>query len=184
MGGLGSGASYYHWWRPSKKAVVEGCLALDANRWTREKILAAGVHQSGGWNWLIGPTKAASSIGYEVCTLDLANPWVRLHYTVTRTGQALDYTVRLATTRPRFGGLRWWFLCPLSKNGRPCGRRVGKLYLAAHSVYYGCRRCHDLTYTSCQESRKHDALFRLLASDTGMDFATVKRAMKRIGKRR
>src|SRR5262249_4088416 len=37
----------YHWWRGEKKEVVEDCLTLDANRWTREGLLQAGVHQSG-----------------------------------------------------------------------------------------------------------------------------------------
>jgi len=66
----------------------------------------------------------------------------------------LKYDVRLTTTRPRFGGLRWWFLCPLLSDGRPCGRRVGKLYLPPRGRYFGCRQCHNLTYKSCQEHDK------------------------------
>src|SRR5262245_16238079 len=50
MGGAGSG-NYYHWWRSGKKTVVEDCLSLDANRWTREGILRAGVLASGSWQW-------------------------------------------------------------------------------------------------------------------------------------
>jgi hypothetical protein len=152
MGGLGSGAHYYHWWRPRKKTVVEECRALDANRWMREKVLAPGVHLSGGWTWRNATTgEQTSAIGYEVCTREMAEPWVRLHYTFTRDGQAVDYRVRLTTTRPRFGGLRWWFVCPLIVGGRPCERRVGKLYLPPGARYYGCRRCYGLTYKSCQE---------------------------------
>jgi hypothetical protein len=77
---------------------------------------------------------------------------VRLSYTVTDAGKSVDYHVRLAVTRPHFGGCRWWFLCPLIVNDRPCGRRVAKLYL--RGKYFGCRHCHDLTYTSCQEHNK------------------------------
>lgn len=47
--------------------------------------------------------------------------------------------VQLTTTIPRFGGLRYYFLCPR------CGRRVGKLYDVRG---WGCRRCHRLTYAS------------------------------------
>jgi hypothetical protein len=108
---------------------------------------------------------------------------VRLHYTFTRSGEKVDYRVRLLTTCLRHGTLRWWFACPLSVNGRPCGRRVGKLYLPPGGRYYGCRHCHRLTYRSCQESRKYDRLYRWLADDTGMDFDLVKRAMNSIGKR-
>jgi hypothetical protein len=31
---------------------------------------------------------------------------------------------------------------------------VGKLYLPPHCRYFGCRHCHDLTYTSCQQHDK------------------------------
>ena len=41
-----------------------------------------------------------------------------------------------------------------------------------------------MTYTSCQESRKYDGLWRRIAGDMGEDFATVKRRMERIGKRK
>jgi hypothetical protein len=90
----------------------------------------------------------------------------------------------LVTTRTRLGGIRWWFLCPLMAEGSPCGRRVGKLYLPPAGRYFGCRNCQQLTYTSCQESRKYDGLWRRMALDLGEDFATLKRRMNRIGKRR
>jgi hypothetical protein len=90
--------------------------------------------------------------------------------------------VELTTTRPRFGGLRWWFVCPLLVSGRPCRRRVGKLYLPPRARYFGCRHCYDLTYTSCQESRKYDGAFRFMSRISGYDFDTVKRAWDSIGK--
>jgi hypothetical protein len=112
---------------------------------------------------------------------------VRLWYAYRWGGQGAfqeaDSSVGLEATQPRFGGLRWWFLCPLAPAGRSCGRRVGKLFLPPHQRYFGCRHCHDLTHRSCQESHKDDALARLLADDMGQDFASVKRIMKRLGKR-
>jgi hypothetical protein len=183
MGGSGSG-NHYHWWRSSKKTVVEDCRSLDANRWMREGILKTGVRLTGSWAWFRDKarTKQTSAISYEINTRD-APPWLRLIYIFTATKDALDYRIRLVTTRPRFGGLRWWFICPLVVNGRACGRRVGKLYLPPSGRYFGCRHCHKLTYTSCQESRKYDGLFRHMAAEMGQDFATVKRMMNRIGKR-
>ena len=50
----------------------------------------------------------------------------------------------LTTTTPRFGGLRYWLLCPR------CGRRVGKLYLVDR---WACRRCHNLSYQSQRLSK-------------------------------
>jgi hypothetical protein len=163
MGGYGSGSSY-HWWRSSKKDVVEDCLSIDANRWTREGILEAGVCLSGSWGWTYS-SGGSFSVNYEVDTLGQSHPGVRLWYswvwTSTKEQNSEDYRVRLTTTRPRLGGLRWWFVCPLVRDGRPCNRRVGKLYLPSRSRYFGCRHCYDLTYTSCQEHDKRvDALRR------------------------
>lgn len=63
----------------------------------------------------------------------------------------------LTTTTPRFGGLRYWFLCPR------CGRQAGKLY---HVDRWACRRCHNLAYKSQRLPRlsKHPILrgFQLL----------------------
>lgn len=51
--------------------------------------------------------------------------------------------IRLTTTRPHFGGERFWFVCG-------CGRRAGRLYLTGEMVFR-CRVCCDLTYQSAQE---------------------------------
>ena len=180
MGGSGSG-NHYHWWRPSKKTTVEDCRSLDASRWMREGILKAGVWHAGSWCWFRDQTRTqrTADITYEVNTTFRAPPWLRLTYTVKATGTAIDYRVRLTTTRPRFGGLRWWFICPLAG----CGRRVGKLHLPPGGRHFGCRSCYHLTYTSCQESHKYDGLYRMMAREAGIDFATARKAMNRIGKR-
>src|SRR5207248_2490848 len=138
-------------WRSEKKTVVGDCLSIDANRWARERILQPGACVRGRWRWTY-PSGRSFSAAYEVATLDPDRPAVRLSYSWvwTATGQpeSACYVVGLTTTRPRFGGLRWWFLCPLLPGGRPCNLRVGKLYLPPRDRYFGCRRCHDLTYTS------------------------------------
>lgn len=122
--------------------------------------------------------EAFSSASYEVDTTSGCGGWFRLSYTKTRTGEQVDYRITLTTTRAPWGAVRWWFVCPLVTNGRPCGRRAGKLYLPPGARYYGCRHCYRLTYTSCNESRKYDGLYRTLARDMGWDPADVKRVMK------
>lgn len=57
--------------------------------------------------------------------------------------------VRLANTFCRFGGKRWWFLCP----GQRCGRRVAKLYFPRGENRYLCRHCHGLSYEGRQKHR-------------------------------
>jgi hypothetical protein len=180
MGGPGSGGRY-HWWRPAKKTAVEDCLSIDANRWTREGILKAAVRQTGSWRWTYSSGKSWA-VSYEVMTLHPDVPLLRLSYSWTLHGrdeQSADYVVPLTRTYPRFGGLRWWFVCPLAAGGRGCGRRVGKLHLPHHARHFGCRQCHDLTYRSSQESHSDDRLFQFLAGDLGADWKAVRRALRR-----
>jgi hypothetical protein len=148
----------------------------------REGILKAGLWQRGAWAWLrdAKSKEVIASISYEVDTTT-PQSWVRLMYRLKRTEVDVDYKVPLVATRPHFGGHRWWFICPLLRNGRPCNRRVGRLYLPAHARYFGCRHCHNLTYPSCQESGKYDGIYRLIAREMGKDVAVVRRLMRRFG---
>lgn len=60
----------------------------------------------------------------------------------------------------RKGKRRYFFVCP-GRDGRPCGRRAGKLYLPPGELYFRCRQCHNLTYRSSKEHDKRvDALLR------------------------
>jgi hypothetical protein len=183
MGGSGSGG-HYHWWRTTKKTAVEDCRYLDANRWMREGLLAANVWHSGSWCWYRDRERReqTSSMMYVVNT-QRSPPEVRLIYTLTTDNFSVDYAVQLTTTRPRFGGLRWWFVCPLLTGGVACNRRVGKLYLPPRSRYYGCRQCYQLTYTSCQESHRFDSLYRHMASNLGCSAEDVKQVASRLDKR-
>jgi len=94
-----------------------------------------------------------SSIGIEV-DLGAVVPFVRLIYTVTTfySGEKKDYDYKIAlTTSPcNYGGLRYWFICPLVISGYSCGRRARRLYHL--NGYFGCRACHRLTYSSQLES--------------------------------
>jgi len=95
-----------------------------------------------------------ASIGFVPDTRDERDPFVRLHYNAN--GNPKDYRVRLESSRPPFGGLRWWWRCPVVA----CGKRVQKLYLPPGGGVFACRSCHRLTYTSVQE---HDARVDRLA---------------------
>jgi len=174
MGGYGSG----RWGTHVKKNTVEDCRVLDASRWMREKILEEGSLRSGWWRWTDAQTgEERSSLVYEVnATGTELPPHVRLRYSITKTGENLDYQIRLESTRPRLGGRRWWFICPLVVNGRKCGRRVGKLYLPTGGKYYGCRHCYDLTYECAQTS--NNSVGRLVAARLGINQRQLKSLMR------
>jgi hypothetical protein len=186
MGGAKSG-NFYHWHRPTKKPVVEDCLSLDITDWQRRGIVREGNTYDGTRRWTY-PNGQTFAISYQVDACEPSASCAHLSYDwVWRRTQKLDsasYAVRLATSRLHRGGRRWWFVCPLVVNGVPCGRRVGKLYLPPSARYFGCRTCHGLTCTSCQESGKYERLYRMMATDLGWDVADVRRTMNRIGKGR
>ena len=52
--------------------------------------------------------------------------------------EILGAQIQLTTSKTRFGGKRYWFLCPL------CNKRRGVLYLRNSSV--ACRVCFGLKY--------------------------------------
>ena len=156
------------------KPTVEGCYSLDARRWAREGVIEPGRKWIGSWTWSDRETsEVKSSISVEATCQDDVGI-VRLTYTRTQYDgekESLDYSVRLATTRPHLGGLRWWFVCPLVKNGVPCVRRVAKIYRRGR--YFGCRNCHGLAYRSSQEAhqdeRNERRLGRLVAKYGSLD---------------
>lgn len=193
MGGIGSGS----WYRYNKKTTVEETRWLDASRWMRDGILVPDTHCWGGWAWTNSVTgQKTASIGYEVNTTT-SHGTVRLFYTITPQGgepQEYDYKVMLTTTCPNFGGVRWWFLCPLLRGERSCARRVGKLYLPPGTRYYGCRHCYDLSYESCNESDKRvsrlanlpvDALLASMGTDQEnvTDLLLISRAIRKVEQR-
>jgi hypothetical protein len=170
MGGYGSG------WRGSKKATVDESLALSASSLVRKKALVAGARTSGTWGWSYPGEGVHATIGYDADASDPDNAWLRLHYRVN--DEPVDYKVRLVTTKPNYGGLRWWFICPLVRVDGGPPRRVGKLYLPSGAKYFGSREGYGLTYTSCQESGKFNRLFRILAAEMGTDTATIRAALR------
>ena len=172
MGGFGSG------WQGPKKMTVEDCLVLTASKLVRQRALVPEAQTLGSWGWTReGEDKPHATIAYEANLRDPAAAWLRLHYQWRE--EPVDYRVRLVTTKPTYGGLRWWFICPLARRDGGSPRRVGKLYLPPGSRYFGSREGHGLTYTSCQESGKFRGLFRHLAADMGTDEGMVRAALKR-----
>lgn len=56
-----------------------------------------------------------------------------------------DCQVSIVSTRPNFGGSRYWFVCPV------CSRRCAMLYRPKHRDGAACRVCLKLSYPSQHE---------------------------------
>lgn len=117
----------------------------------------------------------SSSIGFELfpdrCLM-------RLRYRLVGDDKSMDLDVPLSISDLPWGGIRWWFTCGMNGDERYCGRRVSKLFLPPEGRRFACRRCHGLTYKSCQESHKYDACDRRLARDIGVTVQEVRRMWK------
>lgn len=58
----------------------------------------------------------------------------------------MKYRIALATTRPYFGGVRWWFRCPRTS------ARATKLYLPLGGNVFASRQYYRLGYQVTRES--------------------------------
>jgi len=142
---------YFYW---DKKTTVEEATQLSIFK-LKEFGLLRGCCAS-TLTWTHRPSGHKNSIGITV-DIEEAEPYVKVNYAVTdrNTDEKTDYDykISLTTTPCHFGGVRYWFICPLSRNGVSCGRRTGTLYLASGGNYFGCRHCYNLSYESRNESR-------------------------------
>jgi hypothetical protein len=117
-------------------------------------------YRSGGISWSYNGNKG-SSIGFSIERDNYGTSneksWINMDYNHTnhRTGEkeVMNYRVRLETTPCRFGGKRYWFICPLYKNGVYCGRRVATLF--SIGKWFGCRHCGNIAYDSQMRSGRY-----------------------------
>lgn len=149
MGGYGS--TRWDWHR--KKTAIEDCLSISTTYLLREGLLKREKDVSGVFDW----RDRKSSVGFSLQRLR-DKPLLRLRYTAS--GESVDTVYPMIATDPHFGGVRWWFVCPLIVNGQACRRRVGKLYLPPGHQDFGCRHCYGLSYRSRQEYDKRVAFYR------------------------
>ena len=179
MGGYGSG-----WHRGARQTVNDALTytlgTLRPHIETAERMCDAGrtgVAADGTctWTWSGGQT---SRVGFSLrveCLSGTEERGLILVLDYTADGEPVTMRVPLDTTTAFRGVARYWMRCPA------CGRRCGKLHLPRGAQRFACRTCHDLTYTSCQESRKFDSLYRGIAKQMGTNPATIKRLLNSRG---
>jgi hypothetical protein len=107
--------------------------------WLKKHGYLDGGWRYGGIKWTYGLSGNESSIGFTITTkAQDEEDHIRLQYTHTDKWsgkkESLDYKVNLTTTPCNYGGVRYWFICPLSKNGQYCGRRVGVITALANGL--------------------------------------------------
>jgi hypothetical protein len=137
------------------KTVAEDCLKLSIFKMRQMGYFAN--YFNGDITWTADGQRSSVDASLEPVGDELQ---LRLVYSQTdhSTGQKrnFNYTINLTTTPCNFGELRYWFLCPLYKNGIRCNRRVGVLYKGGD--YFGCRHCYNLSYRSRNENPRFRGL--------------------------
>ena len=135
-----------------RRATCEASLSIDVREWHRLGLLRhAGLVFT--WSW----TRAGEPLGsVDVRT---AADAVILTSEGSTERKSIEQRVPVTWTRCHLGGVRPWFRCTASVDGRPCGRRVAKLYLRDAPVF-ACRHCCGLAYASQQEVPRHRAIRR------------------------
>jgi hypothetical protein len=148
MGGYGSG-------RNGGRPTVESALRLDVDTMMRWGCIRPGAHLEGELTLNFYDEELV--IKFESRVGNPWESWLRLQYTIhdywTGDPHQIDDKIVLATTRPRFGGVRWWFMCPR------LNRRVRKLYLPLGGRQFRSRRAYRLPYSSQRET-VHDRAMR------------------------
>jgi hypothetical protein len=171
----------HHW---STRLTVEDCpILLDVRAFHRSGIFAS----LSGSSWSVSFTDPRGTmLGNIECTVAESGPTglaIRFRDQETRLNSQFAlvewHQVPVTTTRPYLGGKRFWFLCPMIRNGRQCGKRVARVYLPSGQRIFGCRYCHNLTYQSVREhdNRKYQLARDPAALDIALRSRTPRKAL-------
>ena len=151
----------------AKTYAVEDCWELSIFALKSDGYMDG--FKSGVYSWYRYGRKDGS-IGIAV---DMERLFVNLKYTEKNYYEEekdLDYKIHIKESAPHFGGIRYWFKCPLVGCRT---EKVAKLYLPPFQTYFGCRKCYGLQYQSSRKSGTWGAKFDKLLDqlDTGDDSA-------------
>lgn len=141
MGGYGSG----NWHRYNSKTTTESQHMIDIRWMKKHGKLVSGA--TGLLSWA-RRGKESGSARYR-----LKSDRLILEYQSNQNGgewENIEDQIFFEWTPCNYGRRRQWFLCP------DCSKRVAVIY---GGKYFRCRHCHNLTYSSQQES-KPDRLMR------------------------
>jgi hypothetical protein len=135
---------------------VESTLRLDIDNLLRRGAIELGAHLRGSMR--LDFYDQELSIEFESKAVASEASWLRLKYDITDywSGEdcKIDDLISLTSSRPPFGGMRWWFRYPRTY------RRVRVLHLPLGGRHFWSRRAYRLTYASQRETIHDRALRR------------------------
>jgi hypothetical protein len=126
-----------------RKFVGDECLVLSINDLLKQRTFIPGRCKRSKLRWVENGV-VVGALSAESDLRDHSHAYVVLQYWVER--EQVCTTVKILTTCPYFGGVRWWFQCPIT------GARAAHLYLPPDSMFFASRTAHGITYLSCRRS--------------------------------
>lgn len=145
MGGYGSGR---RGGSPTSEGAGSYVLSI-------QDFVRAGVEEGGAAEWSMSWAAGKWQVKFHINACDRSNAWIVLAHE-SRTEPARDqlYRIALTWTKPPYGGLRWWFLCPRT------GRRCTKLFLPRGGHRFWSRQAYGLGYACQRMSRESRLMWR------------------------
>ena len=139
------------------KLIVDEVLWLDILPLQRKGVFKSGPTIRWTTSWEKGE-KTISGIHYWLMEEESERPvGLRLRYrrsdSFSGADVKYDYVVGITSTPCYFGGNRWWYICPRSKQNGNCIHRCRTIYLSNASDKFVCRECARLTYDCRQKHR-------------------------------
>ncbi len=128
---------------------VEDGLVLAIHRHVAGALRSPASEASGLWIWTEDERQVAS-VSYRLERLE--PDMARLHLRYTVEGESMAYPVTLVAEPCRFGGNRWFALCPR------LGTRVAKLYLPPGGKRFLARKAWRIAYRSQNANSTFDRL--------------------------
>jgi len=133
------------------KNLTNSLIKLSVSYLKNEGLLRDGIVGTVVIPW--GGVGFRDGLRIYMSILNKNDSYMRFSYSILQPGggyKDFEYKVSLVTTPCKYGGVRYWFICPVTKNDKYCGRRVAILYKGGD--YFGCRTCYDLAYESSRLS--------------------------------
>lgn len=134
------------------KHLAELSNRLSISSLNNERLFDQHNFKSGSISWTWG--KNENKIGFSIAKDNQGTPAEKIHlglfYTITRNDiekSDMNYKIEIAKTPCYYGGVRYWFSCPI------CSQRVGVLYLV--DKWFTCRHCGEIVYSSQRQSEKY-----------------------------
>ena len=153
------------------KPTVDDCIALDTSMLRKNGMLMDFMDHRLQRRWQLGGNLVGDIFLTTTFTGDIAYPSLQIDGTCF--GRPVMQTVQLVSRQMRFGGKRWYFVCPQTK--RPCCKRLlppgAKAFASVKGWGMSYRSQYDDAVTRAQKvigalNRRSDGLSKYARTHT------------------